>query len=58
MTEKVDMNLVPEMIKSLVTRADKNNPYTNANEKFMALSQLENIVLYCTKSIDQIKKGL
>lgn len=50
-----ELHLIPEAIKGIAARADKNNKFTNSNEKFMAISQLEAIIRFCEKAIKAAK---
>jgi len=59
MTKNNNNVYIPVIIKDIAKRAEKNNPLTNQNEKYMAVIQLEHIRDFCVEFLNNYNnKGL
>lgn len=48
-----NLHLIPELIKNIVWKLNPQNKIVNANERWMAVQQLEAIAEFCTKAVNQ-----
>lgn len=51
---KIDLNLVPDLIKDIAQKAHPSNIYVNDQERSVAQARLESIKLYCEKALEVI----